>query len=141
MRFGIWRSISYRGLLLQQNFEVLEEKRAATAGKGGAVMNTTKCEVCPGIEMGICDRCTLREYLYQRSYALEAERKMGQLLAAGQEAGIVRERGRYPKTNIPEVLEIAELGISWRESSDAQKLAELPKDNILERKQGCPGWR
>ncbi len=80
---------------------------------------------------------------YARSYALEAERKMGQLLketerakgTAGQLLG-KDVSGSYialPPDNKQPTL--AELNISKRESSEAQKLAELPDEQFHEIKE------
>ena len=61
-----------------------------------------------------------------RSYALEAERKMGEMLAATDRA----KAGRPPKLvtagNRLSEPTITELGLSKRESAEAQKLAALP---------------
>ncbi len=64
---------------------------------------------------------------YCRSYALEAERKMGEMLSRGQEIGTVRAPGRHPKSNAGELLEIADLGLNKRESAEAQMLAGIPE--------------
>ena len=63
-----------------------------------------------------------------RSYALEAERKMGQLL---QETERQKPGEHWGKKRLPDVTvtpTLAELGITKRESSDAQELAELPDE-------------
>lgn len=73
---------------------------------------------------------------YCRSYALEAERKMGQMLLSGKEEGTVRTRGRHPKTTQPEVLEIGEIGLTHKESAEAQMLAELPAEDFEKIKAG-----
>ena len=62
-----------------------------------------------------------------RSYALEAERKMGQILAKTERA----KAGRPPKLvtagNQLSEPTLDELGLTKRESADAQMLAELPQ--------------
>lgn len=68
-----------------------------------------------------------------RSYALEAERKMGEMLVSTERAKGVRVNGKE-KGNIggtvvlPPKKEptLSELGLTKRESSEAQKLARLP---------------
>jgi len=74
--------------------------------------------------------------LHCRSYALEAERVMGQLLIAGKADGTVRTRGRRPKTTHREVLEIQEIGLSHKESAEAQMLAEIPVEDFDRIKSG-----
>lgn len=59
---------------------------------------------------------------------LEAERKMGEMLSRGQEIGMVRAPGRYPKSNTGELLEIADLGLTKRESAEAQMLASISQE-------------
>ena len=72
-----------------------------------------------------------------RSYALEAERKMGQMLKETERAKGVRLDGKQkgkiggnvvlPPIEQPTLLT---LGLSKRESSEAQMLAELPRRRI-----------
>jgi len=60
------------------------------------------------------------------SIALEAERKMGQMLIAGQEQGTVAKRGQPKKSTMGELfspVQIDDLGLSKKESSRAQMLA------------------
>ena len=60
---------------------------------------------------------------YARSYALEAERRMGELLLATER----QKPGEYQRSHDVTVApSLAELGISKRESAQAQKLAVLP---------------
>ena len=78
---------------------------------------------------------------YARSYALEAERKMGQMLAETERAKGTQLAGRDigghvvlpPKNNAPT---LSELGLTKRDSADAQKLAELTQETFDEVKQG-----
>lgn len=61
-----------------------------------------------------------------RSYALEAERKMGEMLALTDRANAARDR---KKAELPRVIPpptLKEIGVSKRESAEAQKLAALP---------------
>jgi len=77
---------------------------------------------------------------YARSYALEAERKMGQLLKETERAVGADKAGRVSldgsrllPSNPPPTL--SELGLSKKESSEAQKLAELPEEQFHEIKE------
>ena len=54
---------------------------------------------------------------YARSYALDAERKMGELLKAGQETGTVAVPGRPDKCT--HAVQLSELGLTRKESSQA----------------------
>lgn len=73
---------------------------------------------------------------YARSYALEAERKMGQLLAETERNPGTRGQLIGPGViggNIlqpPMVPTLADLGLTKRESSDAQRLAALPEETF-----------
>jgi hypothetical protein len=70
-----------------------------------------------------------------RSYALEAERKMGEMLKATERA----KPGPDKKDRLPEGTEpptLAELGLTKRESSEAQMLADLPEAEFEEIKTG-----
>lgn len=74
--------------------------------------------------------------LYARSYALEAERRMGELLAQTERAkGTLKHvvptghRDEKPQT-------LAELGVSKKESSRAQAMASLPRATFDEVKNG-----
>jgi N6-adenosine-specific RNA methylase IME4 len=66
---------------------------------------------------------------YARSYALEAERKLGEMLRETE-----RDKGgRPPKTSIqgePVLPRLSDLGISKKESSRAQQIAELPRQSF-----------
>ena len=65
---------------------------------------------------------------YARSYALEAERKMGQMLAETER----QKPGEYKR--LPDVTvcpTLADLGLTKRDSSEAQRLAALP-DEVFE---------
>jgi len=73
---------------------------------------------------------------YARSYALEAERKMGQLLQETERANVERDNKKAELLGITPPPTLAELGITKRESSDAQKLAELPDEQFQEVKEG-----
>lgn len=75
---------------------------------------------------------------YAKSYALEAERKMGQMLAQTDR----HKGGRPPKTpntnvGVYDKPTVADLGLSWRESSDARRLANLPQETFEEIKTGA----
>ena len=77
---------------------------------------------------------------YARSYALEAERRMGQLIIAEADAGRLATRqtanpgGRGGKNHVPDGYMIpattADMGITRKERAEAQKLAELPQDTF-----------
>jgi len=76
---------------------------------------------------------------YARSYALRAERKMGEMLQATDRATGTAGRGRPslggsvvlpPKEDIQPTL--AELGVTKRESSEAQFLASMPEEEFEE---------
>jgi N6-adenosine-specific RNA methylase IME4 len=80
--------------------------------------------------------------LYARSYALEAERKMGAMLAATDRA-INKPgpgRGKAGQQALPALSDspptLAELGISKNDSSNAQRLAEIPRTVFEEIKAG-----
>lgn len=76
-----------------------------------------------------------------RSYALEAERKMGEMLAATERARGTVLAGKIigghavlpPKADTPT---LAALHVSKRESSEAQKLAALPAETFEDVKSG-----
>ncbi|MBM3840909.1 MAG: hypothetical protein FJ398_23735 [Verrucomicrobia bacterium] len=70
-----------------------------------------------------------------RSYALEAERKMGQMLRETERANAARDKKKAEcPQGIPPTLK--ELGLSPKESAEAQLLAELPADDFEEIKAG-----
>lgn len=81
---------------------------------------------------------------YARSYALEAERRMGQLLAkrdppkgtAGTLRGKDTSGGYILLPPEAQELTLAELGLTKRESAEAQKLAELPQETFDDVKSG-----
>ena len=67
---------------------------------------------------------------YARSYALDAERRMGELLletdrAKGGNPNLPTSNGMLPVEPT-----LAELGLTKRDSVDAQKLASLPKQTV-----------
>lgn len=67
---------------------------------------------------------------YAKSYALEAERKMGEMLRETERA----TGGRPHKTGspvLPVETTIHSLGLSKRESAEAQRLASLPEEYIV----------
>jgi len=75
---------------------------------------------------------------YAKSYAVRAERKMGEMLAATERATGTRTLGGgdgaggnmvSPPASVPT---LAELGVTKRESSDAQFLATLPDEQFEE---------
>jgi hypothetical protein len=73
---------------------------------------------------------------YCRSYAYEAERKMGEMLAATQ-----RAKGGNPKLptgnrTLPVAPTLEAIGVSKRESAEAQKLAALPVEDFEAVKSG-----
>ncbi len=74
---------------------------------------------------------------HARTYALEAERRMGELLSRAAESGQRASRGER-KSNIEghDISTLSDLGISLDQSSRAQFLAEIPRkifEAILER--------
>lgn len=72
---------------------------------------------------------------YARSYALEAERKMGEMLLQTDRANTARDRkAELPGVTPPPTLK--ELGLSKKESSKAQVLAKLESESFNELKQG-----
>jgi hypothetical protein len=67
---------------------------------------------------------------YAKSYAIRAEIKLGELLKATERA---KGGQPYRKISTPTQREevepsLKDLGISWKESSEAQLLASLPKE-------------
>lgn len=75
---------------------------------------------------------------YCRSYALEAERKMGEMLAAGQQSGQVAKKGQPRKVTGGDFspVQIASLGLTKRESAEAQLLASIPRETFDKVKTG-----
>ena len=76
-----------------------------------------------------------------RSYALDAERKMGQMLAATERAKGTDKAGKTRidgTRKVPSIapLTLADIGISKNESSLAQSLAEMPSEKFDEIKTG-----
>lgn len=74
-----------------------------------------------------------------RSYALEAERKMGEMLISTERAkgaSVPKHQRSTHKEGRSETPKLSELGISWKESSDAQLLAKLPAEEFEEVKRG-----
>jgi hypothetical protein len=67
---------------------------------------------------------------YARSYALEAERKMGELLAQTELQHGARGIGKSGVTPSNSTPTLAELGVSRRESAQAQELAEIPLETF-----------
>jgi len=67
---------------------------------------------------------------HAKGYAYDAERKMGEMLAATERADGGQPYQAHPTGIVLLPVEheptLAELGITKRESSDAQRLAELP---------------
>jgi hypothetical protein len=63
-----------------------------------------------------------------RRYALEAERKMGEMLLAGRQRGEVAKKGQPRKVTDGDFspVQLVDLGLSKRESAAAQLLSELP---------------
>lgn len=75
---------------------------------------------------------------YCRSYALEAERKMGEMLLATERAkgGQPYQKKSTSNSTLPVEPALHDLGISKRESSEAQQLATLPKEEFEAVKEG-----
>ncbi|MCD6297941.1 MAG: hypothetical protein J7M30_12400 [Deltaproteobacteria bacterium] len=78
---------------------------------------------------------------HAQSYALRAERKMGEMLKATERAkgGHIETLKQYPTSNIDKPVgapTLAELGLKKRESSRAQLIADLPEDVFEEIENG-----
>lgn len=79
---------------------------------------------------------------FAESYALDAERKMGQMLAVkppAYKAGPGRGKKGATLDVVPfsnDTLTLAELGVSWHESEDAQMLAAISDETFEELKTG-----
>ncbi len=70
---------------------------------------------------------------YARSYALDAERKMGQLLKETER----QKPGEYQRSpDVTVAPSLSDLGLTKRDSSEAQKLAELPEEQYQEVREG-----
>jgi len=71
---------------------------------------------------------------YAKGYAYDAERKMGEMLAATDRAVGGQPYQAHPTGNVLLPVEheptLTELGITKRESSHAQMLAELPEETF-----------
>lgn len=74
--------------------------------------------------------------LYCRSYALEAERKMGEMLRAAEKNAGAKGIGKSAVPTGNRTPTLAELGLSKRESAEAQMLAALPADDFEDLKAG-----
>jgi hypothetical protein len=72
---------------------------------------------------------------YARGYALEAERKMGEILTTSERAQGKRTDLVTPSNQVGKPT-LAELGLSKRESSEAQMLADIPDETFSELKAG-----
>lgn len=81
-----------------------------------------------------------RAIAHCRSYAFEAERKMGEMLAQTERAKPPgrnqhsKKEDRY--RDVTDAPTLSEIGVSKRESSNAQKLAALPKETFEALKAG-----
>ena len=76
---------------------------------------------------------------YCRSYALEAERKMGEMLAATSEDRTRETRGGNRKSKSSGVTlkpTLSSLGLTKRESAEAQMLANIPRETFDKVKTG-----
>jgi hypothetical protein len=71
-----------------------------------------------------------------RSYALEAERKMGEMLASSELQHGARGIGKSGVTPSNPTPTLKELGLSKRESSEAQTMASIPQEVFNEVKEG-----
>ena len=73
---------------------------------------------------------------YAKSYALEAERKMGEMLRETERAkGVLKVGPQLPNVTTGQPT-LAELGLTKRESAEAQKLASLPDKEFEAVKEG-----
>ena len=73
---------------------------------------------------------------YANSYALAAEHKMGQLLQETERANVERDNKRAELLSVTPPPTLTELGITRRDSSEAQKLAKMPDELFEEVCQG-----
>lgn len=73
---------------------------------------------------------------FANSYALDAERKMGQLLRETERANVERDTKKAELYNVTPPLTLAELGITKRESAEAQKLSEVSDEVFAEIREG-----
>jgi hypothetical protein len=77
--------------------------------------------------------------LHCRSYALEAERKMGEMLIQTERAKPPGDNQHKKQDRSPQVTEaqtLKDLGLTKRESSEAQLLAKAPKADFEQVKSG-----
>ncbi len=76
--------------------------------------------------------------LHCRSYALEAERKIGEMLLSTQRAkgGQPHQKNPTSSHRVPVELTLKEIGVSKKESHVAQKLARLPQSQFDKIKNG-----
>ena len=79
----------------------------------------------------------MKNHLACRYYALMAERKMGEMLAATARAKPISGKGqkktdRRSSATTDGAPTLAELGVSKRESAEAQKLAAMPEAKVQE---------
>ena len=71
-----------------------------------------------------------------RSYALEAERKMGKMLLESERATGARGIGKSAVTNGHRTPTLAEIGVSKKESAAAQQLATAPEETFVQIRNG-----
>jgi len=74
-----------------------------------------------------------------RSYALEAERKMGEMLLAGKDAGEVAEKGRPRNVPTGDIIPATckDLHLKRKESASAQIMASIPRSEFDKLKTGA----
>ena len=70
--------------------------------------------------------------LHARSYALEAERKLGEMIIAGQRAGEIARPGNQPNINGGDICpaRLKEIGVAPNESARAQMLASVTRETF-----------
>jgi hypothetical protein len=73
---------------------------------------------------------------YCRSYALEAERKMGEMLRQTERAKGGRPTEKTCTTGVRVSTSLNELGLTRKESSKAQFIAKLPEETFEQIKSG-----
>jgi len=76
---------------------------------------------------------------HARSYALEAERKMGEMLKETERANAARDKKAESLSMTPPPT-LKDIGLTKNESSKAQKLASLPKEIFEEIKTGSKSF-